>query len=248
MLEECRFSGVGTDVEKARGTMRRLLLGFSMLVALAALAIAASPPAHAAIGVRETPDKTWNTNGTVFDTELSDDGSTLYIGGRFGSVRENPPGVAGRSFAVSNVAAIDVATGEAISGWNPKVTGGTSPVVRALEVEGDKVFIGGNFTTVGGQPRQNLAAVDATDASVEPFAPNVTETTGSTPFVYALLADGSRLYAGGTFNNVDGKRRAKLAAFNLPAGTLDLGWKPMVSGGSAYNGSTNPHVRELEFD
>jgi hypothetical protein len=219
--------------------MRRLLLGVSMLVAVAASAIAVAPPAHADIAVRETPDHTWNTNGTVFDTELSEDGSTLYIGGKFTRVRENPPGVAGRSFAVNSVAAIDVSTGEAISSWNPKVTGGTA-TVRALELEGDKVFIGGNFTAVGGQPRQNLAAVDATDATVDPFAPNVTMSGSTTPpYVYALLASGSRLYAGGQFNNVDGKQRAKLAAFDLATGALDLAWKPKVSGIA---------VRELEFD
>src|SRR5918998_677679 len=114
-----------------RGTMRRLLLGVSMLVAVSASAIGMASPAHAVTGVSEIPDRTWNTNGTVFDTELSKDGSTLYIGGKFTRVRENPPGVAGRSFAANNVAAINVATGEAISGWNPNVTGGTSSV-RAL--------------------------------------------------------------------------------------------------------------------
>jgi hypothetical protein len=72
-------------------TTRRLLWGFAMLAALAASAIGVAPPAHAATAVRETPDRTWNTNGTVFDTELSKDGSTLYIGGKFTSVRETPP-------------------------------------------------------------------------------------------------------------------------------------------------------------
>jgi hypothetical protein len=223
-----------------RGTMRRLLLGLAVLVAVAASAIGVALPAHAVTATRETPDRTWNTNGTVFDTELSEDGSTLYIGGKFTRVRENPPGVAGRSFAVNSVAAIDVATGEAISTWNPKVTGGNAKV-RALEVEGGKVFIGGNFTAVGGQPRQNLAAVDATNGALDPFAPAVTAASTQTPWVYALLADGSKLYAGGTFSNVNGRQRAKLAAFDITptGGALDPAWRPRASG---YN------VRELEFD
>jgi hypothetical protein len=139
------------------------------------------------------------------------------------------------------VAAIDVATGEAISTWNPGVTGGTA-TVRALELsaDGNKVFIGGNFASVGGQPRQNLAAVDATDGAVDPFAPTVT-ASGQTPWVYALLANDSKLYAGGTFSNVNGRQRAKLAAFNITptGGALDLEWRPSVSGSN---------VRELEFD
>src|SRR5215211_5578154 len=131
-----------------RGTMRRFLWGAAVLVAVAASAIGVASPAHAVTGVSEIPDQTWNTNGTVFDTELSEDGSSLYIGGKFTRVRENPPGVAGRSFAANSLAAIDVATGEAISTWNPNVTGGDASV-RALEAKGDKVFIGGNFTAVG---------------------------------------------------------------------------------------------------
>lgn len=209
----------------------------SLTATMALMLLIGTPPADALVP-RELPEHTWNTNGTVFDTELSADGKTLYVGGKFTRVRENPPGVAGRSIAVNSVAAIDVATGEAISAWNPKVTGG-SATVRALEIAGDRVFIGGNFTTVGGQPRQNLAAVDAVDGTVEPFAPNVTASGTTTPTVYGLLAGGSKLYAGGVFNNVDGKARAKLAAFSLATGALDPAWRPKATGVS---------VRELEFD
>src|ERR671916_2415445 len=86
----------------------------------------------------EKPDDTWHVTGTVFASALSEDGQTLYIGGRFTRVRENPPGVAGPEVVVSNVAAIDVKTGAAVSTWAPKVTGDKA-VVRALEVQGDRV-------------------------------------------------------------------------------------------------------------
>src|SRR5215210_3410408 len=69
----------------------------------------------------QTPDNTWNVSGTVFDTALSEDGETLYIGGKFTKVRKNPPGTPGTTLAVNNVAAIDVDTGAAIASWNPKV-------------------------------------------------------------------------------------------------------------------------------
>src|SRR5919107_777448 len=176
---------------------------------------------------------------SMFDTELSDDGNTLYIGGEFTRVRENPPGVAGRSFAANSLAAIDVATGEAISTWNPNVTGGNA-MIRALELsaDGNKLFIGGNFTAVGGQPRQNLAAVDAASGTVEPFAPTVM-ASGQTPWVYALLANDSKLYVGGAFNIVEGRSRPRLAAFDLSTGALDTAWRPKTNG---------INVRELEFD
>ena len=192
--------------------------------------------------VTDRPDSgTWNAAGTVFVTALSEDGGTLYIGGKFTRVRENPPGIPGDSVKVSNVAAIDVSTGVALKTWTPQVTGtdGNPAIVRSLAVKDGKVYIGGNFAAVGGEPRQNLAAVDATDGSVDPsFAPNVSKTTKK-PWVYALLADDStdKLYAGGLFNRVDGKARANLAAFDTGTGALDNAWRPKA----------NNKVRDLKY-
>jgi hypothetical protein len=76
-----------------------------------AVAIATATPAHAALGLRNTPDETWMTNGIVYAQALSEDGRTLYIGGRFTQLRERPPGAGGATLAVNNVAAIDVQTG-----------------------------------------------------------------------------------------------------------------------------------------
>jgi hypothetical protein len=209
-------------------------LGVLFAVTIAAMAIPASGMAGAALLVpNEKPDDTWHVTGTVFASALSEDGQTLYVGGRFTRVRENPPGVAGPELVVSNVAAIDVRTGAAVRTWAPKVTGDKA-VVRALEVQGDRVFIGGNFSGVtdpisGVQhARQNLAVVDAIDGSVEPFAPRITKANG-TPHVYALLAGSGKLYAGGFFDNVNGQARANLAAFNLTTGALESTWKPKVS-------------------
>ena len=82
-----------------------------------------------------------------------------------------------------------------------------------------------------------MAAVDAVDGSTEPFAPQVTKTAPKSPFVFALLADDSRLYAGGLFSHVDGKGRSQLAAFDLATGALDPVWKPKA----------NDKVQDLEF-
>ncbi len=135
--------------------------GLAMAAMMVALAIALAPPAHAALGLRETPDRTWTTNGIVYDQALSEDGRTLYIGGKFTQVRP-PAGTAGQALAVNRVAAIDVATGAPVSAFRPAVTtnDGTAPVVRALAAKNGRVYIGGSFTTVGGQARRNLAAVE----------------------------------------------------------------------------------------
>ena len=110
--------------------------------------------ASPALALSETPDDTYMTNGKVYATALSGDGKVLYIGGEFTEVRQR----SGVGRKVSNLAAINVKTGAAISTWRPKVSG-KDAVVRSLAVKDGKVFIGGNFTAVEGEPRQNLAAV-----------------------------------------------------------------------------------------
>ena len=130
----------------------------------------------------------------------------------------------GVSRKVSNVAAINVKTGAAIRTWSPKVTG-RDAVVRSLALKNGKVFIGGNFTTVEGKPRKNLAAVGTYTKAVvlSPFSPQVGDDNS---YVFALEAGDSKLYAGGGFSKVNGAPRKNLAAFSIKTGALDRHWKP----------------------
>jgi hypothetical protein len=67
----------------------------------------------------------------------------------------------------NNLAAIDATTGQARS-WNPGVAGevGGRPApghgsVFALALSGSTVYVGGDFTSIAGQQRTNLAALNA---------------------------------------------------------------------------------------
>ncbi len=141
----------------------------------------------------------------------------LLVGGAFTSLL-TPSGSFASPIAVSNLAAISVSTGVPIAGWAPAV-GGTGANVRALAVCAGTVYIGGSFTAIDGTAVQNLAQVDATTGAVDTsFAPVVDKA------VLTLLASDTRLYAGGAFGKVDGENRAKLAAWDLPSGTLSPQW------------------------
>lgn len=208
----------------------------TIMFAVAAAAVAVAPSAHAALGLRPTPDQTWMTNGNVYAQALSADKKVLYIGGKFTQLRENPVGQGGKVLKVNNVAAIDVATGTPISKWHPRVTGGDAATeVRALAVINRQVYIGGRFDAVDGQPRRNLAAVDVNIGKISPFAPTV---GGRTSVVYTVLPSDSRLYIGGKFQSVNDKERDNLASFNLPSGSLSSTWQAQAD-------ST---VRKLTFD
>jgi hypothetical protein len=180
--------------------------------------------------LEDIPDAdTWHvTGGRVEASTLSSDGKTLYIGGNFDRVYENAPGSGGASFAAPGLAAIDVQTGTAIRSWTPRVSGGEN-LVYSLSVANGSVFVGGNFTTVNGQPREDLAEVDASDGSLKSFAPNIAAGAGDT-IVRTVETGNGKLYIGGQFSRVNGDLRGNLAAFNLSNGGLDDQWTPQAAG------------------
>jgi hypothetical protein len=53
------------------------------------------------------------------------------------------------------LAAIDKATG-LLTPWSPEANG----PVHAIVVSGGRVFVGGEFTTINGKPRNRLAVLD----------------------------------------------------------------------------------------
>jgi hypothetical protein len=218
----------------------RLFLALAVLAA--GMVIQAILGASPALALSERPDDTYMTNGKVYATALSVDGDVLYIGGEFTRVGQK----SGSSFTVKNVAAINVKTGTAIRTWRPEVTGHEA-VVRALAVKNGKVYIGGNFTSVEGKPRKNLAAVGAYTKAVvlSPFAPQV---GGDTSYVFALEAGERKLYAGGGFSKVNGAPRKNLAAFSLKTGALDRHWRPKATKAPTCKDPKCSHkVRALEL-
>ena len=97
--------------------------------------------------------------------------------------------------------------------------------VRALARDGNRLYIGGRFEVVSGQPRGNLAAVDAgTGALVLSFAPTVAGT------IEKLAVAETSLYVGGDLDAINGQTRTGLAAFAASTGAL-LPWAPSVPSG-----------------
>jgi hypothetical protein len=163
----------------------------------------------------------------------------MFVGGQFTQIRSTPSGVSGPKINVTNLGAIDVATGEGVAGFAPAVTHSTDTAyVRTLAVspDGTRLYVGGHFDAVGGVSVRNLAAIDLTTMTVDPaFTPTA---GGLTAAVYTILPapDGSMVYVGGSFTSFSGQARTRLAAI-YPDGTLEPGWQP----------TANKHVRSLEF-
>jgi hypothetical protein len=109
------------------------------------------------------------------------------------------------------LARVDRTTGLVDPGWNPNpqdTTIGGVDRIEALAVGADgAVFVGGGFTSIGGQPRTFLAKLSAQDGSAFPdWAPIPSDR------VWVLAARGNRIVMGGRFQLVNGQARDGLAA------------------------------------
>lgn len=103
----------------------------------------------------------------------------------------------------------------------PENTAEVNGVVYASIQVGDRTIIGGRFTTAGGLPRSNVAAIRA-DGTVDPmWDPSVDG------IVYAIAAadDGSKIFLGGGFTTVGGVAHGRLAAVDPASGALITSWK-----------------------
>lgn len=139
-----------------------------------------------------------------------------YLGGAFTTMRPEGVSFGGRGTVVRNrLAAVD-ATGT-ITSWDPDA----NREVHAIGIGPDgTVYVGGNFTTIGGVNRNHLAAVDPVTGAVRSWNPDVGGE------VHSLLIIKNRLYVGGNFASVGGRSRTRLAAFSLPTLNLVSTWQP----------------------
>jgi len=102
---------------------------------------------------------------------------------------------------------------------------GTDGSVLSLAVQADgKILVGGQFTTLGGQSRNNIGRLNA-DGSLDM---NFNPGAGSGVFALAVQADG-RILVGGYFTTLDGQSRNRIGRLNAD-GTLDTSFNPGPDG------------------
>jgi len=141
-------------------------------------------------------------------------GSTLYVGGNFSNLTGIPA-------SRSSLAAFDlsVPADPPLLPWDPQADGTVSDIIEY----GGTVYVGGQFTMVGGQSRPEAAAVTAggtgTLLSWDPVADNEVMT-------FAL--SGSTLWMGGSFTHVNGEVRDQLFAIGPDGQATD--WAPTADG------------------
>jgi hypothetical protein len=155
---------------------------------------------------------------------VSPTGARVYLGGRFDHVNAS---------ARTNLAAVSAAGTGPVVGWHlaaPDTADGGGVSALAVEPSGSRLYVGGGFSTIGGQPRAGLAAVTTGGAgTVTDWDPGLVGPPA--PEVAALTLDpaGTRVFVGGSFTAVGGAPRTNLAAITTGAGTA-TGWAPDAGG------------------
>jgi hypothetical protein len=145
-------------------------------------------------------------NALAFDTGVSNpvtslalSGNILYLGGAFtnvgGQVR-------------SRVAAVDVDTG-AVTFWNPDASGsGNARRVNALALANNSIYVGGDYTVVGGSFRNHGAGLRVANGQSHDWNPNFNG------IVRALIRTADAIYVGGDFTTIGGQRHTRFAVFS----------------------------------
>lgn len=133
-------------------------------------------------------------NAIVYAIEYDTTSNNLYLGGTFQTVNNTSTPSAGIGVYDTSNNIWSTALGN--------VTGGTSRVRAILKV-GDNVFVGGNFTNIGGTPMNSIAKWD-TSNNVWSALVGGLSGVGSGDGCRALGTDGTYLYVGGSFTDASG--------------------------------------------
>jgi hypothetical protein len=148
-------------------------------------------------------------NRAVLALAASPSGDSIYAGGEFTSVN---------GIACGHVVAISASTGRVRKEWNAHA----DLPVYSLATSGRRVYLGGKFREVNGRNRQGLAAVRRAEGKLYP---NWTPTTNGNVRTLGLSPNKRRLYAGGNYSVISGKRRPNLAALDPATGAVK-DWSP----------------------
>lgn len=140
----------------------------------------------------------------IYVYTLAVSGSTIYAGGGFASVQGVPR---------HNIAGINASDGTPTN-FDPEASGPNDDgAVSAIAVDGTTVYAGGEFNMIGGQPRNFLAALDASDGNANDFNPDASGGNN----IYVLAFDSGTLYVGGSYPTFALASQQGFAAFSNDA-------------------------------
>jgi len=135
----------------------------------------------------------WVPSPNASVTSLRITGSNMYATGPFALFNADPDNV------YYGIARFDISTQAVVIDPNFSNRSNIAVFTRGTGIMDSNVFVGGNFSSIGGQPRANMAKLNITNG-------NATNDWNISPNdeVYSFQLDKGNVYIGGMFSNVDG--------------------------------------------
>ncbi|MGY2701895.1 PKD domain-containing protein [Nocardioides sp. HB32] len=181
-------------------------------------------------------------NGEIWDIEVVPSLNRVFIAGSFTSIQNNS-GTNTQTYNQAGLASYNYQTGLVDASFRPTFNGGVAAVEATPD--GSKLFVGGDFNTVGGAAAQKVASLNLTTGA--PLASfDFTKNTNNQ--VTALAASNSTLYVGGRFTRINGAVKSALAAVNTASGAVDAGFTNDITGGIGVNGALGVPQLKLTHD
>ena len=191
-----------------------------------------------ATGVVDTAFAPVFAGGEVTTVTAAPGGTAVFVGGKFQTVN---------GVTQKRLVKINLSDGSIDTTFKPNVSGSW---VEDIQVLGSDLYVGGAFTSLGGQPRERFGAVDVNtgvaDANVNiPFA---TKRAGTLRVAhFDISPDGTKLVATGTFLTAGGLDRAQIAMLDLTTTPVSVSsWQS-----DAFKPNCNPkfdtYIRDVEF-
>ncbi len=207
-------------------SLRRVAVLASALVLVvtgAGLSAAADAPGGSLVNEVPAGGTPHVLNGRVLS--IAQVGSTMVLGGSFSSARNDSSAT---SLPRANLLAFNATSGQISTTFAPNTNGTVNVVIPAGD--GQTVYVGGSFSSIGGVSASNLARVRVSDGGVIPaFAPGT--VTGQ---VKDLRLANGQLWVAGGFTHVKGTARKALATLNPTTGALTSFFGGVISG--VHNG------------
>lgn len=166
-------------------------------------------------------DLAWtpNPDSAVYAIVAASD--RVYVGGAFQNLSGQPR---------SRIAAFSSSTG-LLTNWSP-IVGGVLPAVRCIEVIGSTVYVGGDFTTIDGQSRPRIGAINANASQAGSYFTSWNPVATNSVRTIARSASGNTFYVGGDFNgsaSIGGANRNRIAEINI-TNAQATSWNPNANG------------------
>ena len=162
-------------------------------------------------------------------------GATVYVVGQFTAARPAGSAPGQNQTTRNNMLAYDLITGALKPTFNPNLNG--QAFALAASPDGSRIYVGGDFTSVGGVTRSRIAALNpSTGAMITSFAARADAS------VKSISATASTVYVGGLFTTVNGTARARLAALRASDGGVITTFAPVFTGASTSSPRVNAIV------